>query len=70
MPITIEAIYEDGVFKPAQSLDLKDRQRVRITVHPDRSPLVEAAGIMGWKGDPKVVEHFALDPEFDPQEDS
>ena len=29
---TTEAIFEDGVLKPVESLNLRDRQRVRITV--------------------------------------
>ncbi len=28
----IEAIYEDGVLKPVEKLDLKDGQRVRIVI--------------------------------------
>jgi len=35
MGITVEAIYESGVFKPLKPLDmLKEHERVRITVQP------------------------------------
>jgi len=31
---TLEAIYENGVFKPIQPVSLPDKQRVQIDVHP------------------------------------
>ncbi len=31
---TIEAVYEDGVLKPLQPLDLPEHQRVQVTVSP------------------------------------
>ncbi len=33
-PKTIEAIYEDGVFKPARKVCLPDHSRVRLTLVP------------------------------------
>ena len=32
MPKTIEAIYEDGVLKPIQSLNIKEHQLVKIII--------------------------------------
>ena len=32
MPKTIEAIYEDGVLKPMQSLNIKEHQIVKIII--------------------------------------
>ncbi len=32
MPKIIEAIYENGVFKPLQKVDLKEGERVKIKV--------------------------------------
>jgi predicted DNA-binding antitoxin AbrB/MazE fold protein len=68
MAITIEAIYEDGVLKPEQRLPFNERERVRVTV--DRSPLdlVQAYGLMDWKGDAETLERIALDPDFLPEE--
>lgn len=66
MIVTIEATYENGVLKPLHPLPLKEHERVRITVHSERSPLLEAYGIMGFKGTAEELERFALDPEFDP----
>ena len=38
MTLTIEAIYENGVLKPAQPLPLKEHEKVRITVEALREP--------------------------------
>jgi len=32
MPKIIEAVYENGVFKPLQKVDLKEGERVRIRI--------------------------------------
>ena len=34
MSKTIKAIYEDGVFKPLQKIDIKEHERVEIRVFP------------------------------------
>ncbi|MBI3582439.1 MAG: antitoxin family protein, partial [Nitrospinae bacterium] len=34
MPKTIEAIYEDGVLKPIDHLQLKNHQQVHIIIEP------------------------------------
>ena len=41
MPKTIEAIYEDGVFKPLTKPRLKEHQKVELTISP-RSEIDEA----------------------------
>jgi predicted DNA-binding antitoxin AbrB/MazE fold protein len=43
MPITIEAIYENGVLKPAQPLPFQEHEQVRITVEPKNSCAASAA---------------------------
>ena len=65
MPLTVEAIYENGVLKPAQPLPLKEEEKVRITVHPTVSRARASAGLMGWKGSAELAERFATDPELD-----
>lgn len=69
MTITIEATYENGVLKPSQPLPLKEHEKVRVSVHSDRSPLLEAYGIMGFKGTPEEADYFALHDDFDPLDD-
>jgi predicted DNA-binding antitoxin AbrB/MazE fold protein len=65
MTITVEAIYENGVLKPAQALPLTEHQRVRITIHPATSWVEETCGICGWKGSAEEAERFATDPDLD-----
>jgi predicted DNA-binding antitoxin AbrB/MazE fold protein len=39
MARVVEAIYENGMLKPLETLDLPEHQRVRITIH---EPMVES----------------------------
>jgi predicted DNA-binding antitoxin AbrB/MazE fold protein len=68
MTITVEAIYENGVLKPAHPLPFQEHQKVQVTVTAPVPDIVQAYGIMGWTGDAETVERFALDPEFLPEE--
>jgi predicted DNA-binding antitoxin AbrB/MazE fold protein len=70
MPLTIEAVYEDGVLKPKEPLPLAEHAKVRVTVETPPLDIVQAYGIMGWKGDAETLERIALDPEFLPEEAS
>jgi predicted DNA-binding antitoxin AbrB/MazE fold protein len=65
MALTIEAIYEDGVLKPAQPLPLKEHARVQVTVQTPPLDILQARGILGWKGTSEELAPFALDPEFE-----
>jgi predicted DNA-binding antitoxin AbrB/MazE fold protein len=65
MTLTIEAVYENGVLKPAQPLPLKEHEKVRITVSPRFSNLADCYGIMGFKGTAEEADYFAMDPELD-----
>jgi predicted DNA-binding antitoxin AbrB/MazE fold protein len=79
MPITVEAVYENGVLKLEQPLPLKEHEKVRVTVQPGTPPGEEPAdeaerivrrsyGLLGWTGDVATLRRLATDPEFDPQE--
>ena len=65
MTLTVEAIYEDGVLKPAQPLPLREQERVQITIAPKTNWVQETYGICGWKGSAEEAERFATDPELD-----
>jgi predicted DNA-binding antitoxin AbrB/MazE fold protein len=43
MPLQVDAVYENGVLRPLQPLDLKENEHVRVSVikaaAPDRSSL-------------------------------
>ena len=62
MAITVEAVYEDGVLKPVQPLPLAEHEKVQVTIHTAVSRVRATAGLIGWTGDPAVVERIALDP--------
>ena len=66
MAIVVEATYENGVLKPERPLPLGEHQKVRVIVESEASPIVEAYGVVGWKGDHATLERFALDPALDP----
>ncbi|MCI0462357.1 MAG: antitoxin family protein [Gemmataceae bacterium] len=64
MPITVEAIYENGVLKPAQLLPLKEREKVQITVQTAVDLVRRTAG--SWiHADPELIDKIATDPELD-----
>ena len=63
MAITVETIYEDGVLKPARPLPLKEHERVQVTVETPPLDILQAQGILGWKGTSEELAPFALDPE-------
>lgn len=68
MAITMDAIYEQGVLRPTESLPLQESERVTITVHT-KSRVRQTAGLMGWTGSAELAERFAMDVELDPQEE-
>jgi predicted DNA-binding antitoxin AbrB/MazE fold protein len=68
MTITVEATYENGTLRLDKPLPLKEQERVTVSVQSVPASIVQAYGIIGWKGDHATLERFALDPELDPQE--
>jgi len=65
MTLTVEAIYENGVLKPAQPLPLKEREKVRLRVETALTRAERTAGMMGWQGSAEEAEYFAKSPELD-----
>ena len=64
MDIMIEAIYENGVLKPAEPLPLSEHERVRVVIRPAISRARQTAGLLQWTGDPETLRRLAEDPEF------
>lgn len=62
MALTVEATYENGVLKLEQPLPLQEHEKVRVTIHTAVSRVRATAGLIGWTGDPAVVERIARDP--------
>lgn len=69
MAITVEAVYENGVLKPARALPLQEHQKVLLTVTPAVSRVRQTAGLIGWTGSQEDADFIATSPELDPQED-
>ena len=64
MSLTVEAVYENGVLKPAQPLPLKEHEKVRLTVEPELTCAERTAGMLHWTGDPEILRRIAEDDEF------
>jgi predicted DNA-binding antitoxin AbrB/MazE fold protein len=64
MSITVEAIYEDGVLKPAQPLPLQEHEKVSVTIHTAVSRVRATAGLLGQGLDPEIIRQIAEDDEF------
>jgi len=51
MPKIIEAVYENGVFKPLEKVDLREGEKIRIRIEEDVIELAKSyAGVGGYKG--------------------
>ncbi len=68
MAITVEAVYENGVFKPLKPLALEEREKVTLRVEPAVSRARRTAGLMQWTGSSETADFIATSPELDPQE--
>jgi len=64
---TIEAVYENGVFKPISPVALKEHETVRIIIEDMISIAMATSGIIPAKSK-EVVDTIALEPEFLPEE--
>jgi predicted DNA-binding antitoxin AbrB/MazE fold protein len=63
MSLTVEAIYENGVLKPAQPLPLKEHEKVRLTVVRETSLAEQTYGLIGWTGDAVTFERLLAEAE-------
>jgi len=67
MARSIEAVYEDGVLKPLSPLNLKEHERVKLTVEEGKNTVRATSGMFSGVSD-SVIEEVALSPEFVPDE--
>jgi predicted DNA-binding antitoxin AbrB/MazE fold protein len=65
MTHTFDAVYEDGVLKPAGPLPLKEHATVRVTIEPVLSWAQATAGMIPWKGTSEELQRFLEDADFD-----
>lgn len=66
MPKNIEAVYEDGVLKPLSPLNLKEHEKVRISL--EKESIVRATSGMFGGLDDKAIDEIALSPQHLPEE--
>jgi len=64
MSLRVEAVYQNGVLKPAQPLPLAEHERVIVTIQPAISLARQTAGMVPWTGDVETLERLARDPDF------
>lgn len=65
MPLTVEATYENGFFKPVAPVPLREHEKVRLTIEPAEDWVQATAGMFRFQGSAEEAEFFALDPELD-----
>jgi predicted DNA-binding antitoxin AbrB/MazE fold protein len=63
MPLNVEAIYENGVLKPAQPLPLTEHEKVQLTVVRETSLAEQTYGLIGWKGDAATFDRLLAEAE-------
>jgi predicted DNA-binding antitoxin AbrB/MazE fold protein len=47
----VDAIYQNGVFKPLQDVELHENQRVRLSIQP-----LDAADVQSWLADVQELQ--------------
>lgn len=67
MPRNIEAVYENGVLKPLAPLDLKEHERVKLTLEQEKNTVRATSGLFSGVSN-SVIEEVAVSPEFVPEE--
>jgi predicted DNA-binding antitoxin AbrB/MazE fold protein len=74
MPITVEAVYENGVLKPTQPLPFKEHERVSITVQTNTDVQTShktgprGYGLIQWTGSLDDLDYLIEDVANDPLE--
>jgi predicted DNA-binding antitoxin AbrB/MazE fold protein len=67
MSKVIQAVYENGVFKPMEKVELREHQQVELVLTEMASVTQRTQGIL--KGlDDAAIHDIALSPEFLPEE--
>jgi len=67
MPKNIEVVYEGGVLKPLSPLQLKEHEKIRITIEEGESVVRATSGMFSGLDD-NTIDEIALSPDFLPEE--
>ncbi|HEX7446837.1 MAG TPA: antitoxin family protein [Pirellulales bacterium] len=65
MPISIDAIYENGVLRPLDPLPFLENARIRITLDLHQSWADITAGMVPRPDDVSVLEEIAMGADFE-----
>jgi len=60
--MTVKAIYEDGVFKPKERVDLQDKTEVSLVIESIAAPGSEDDDPTGWKTARELIGCIDEDP--------
>jgi predicted DNA-binding antitoxin AbrB/MazE fold protein len=63
MTITIDAVYEGGVLKPAEPLPLSEHEKVSVTIESASGWVERTKGMLKWPGDPEELRRFLDAPD-------
>ena len=61
---TIDAIFEDGVIKPLEAVNLQEHQRLRVSISPHPGAVADFRGMI--TASPESVAEVAESDEFLP----
>jgi predicted DNA-binding antitoxin AbrB/MazE fold protein len=61
MTLAVEAVFENGVLKPLNPLNLPEHQKVRLVLDTAVSPSPDAPKQWHWKEAQAIDDHFAGD---------
>jgi predicted DNA-binding antitoxin AbrB/MazE fold protein len=67
MPKVIDAVFEDGVFKPISTVEIKEHTKVHLTFEETESIAFATSGSVPARNK-QSVDDIALEPEFLPEE--
>ena len=55
MSTTVNAVYEDGVFKPEEPVNLQEKARVRLVIESGEPALADDDDPTGWKAIDRLI---------------
>lgn len=70
MPLTVEAVYENGALKLSQALPLQEHEKVQVTVHTPvtaheaTAAVARGYGLLRGTGDAETLRQVAEEDEF------
>lgn len=63
MEKTIEAVYENGVFKPKEPVELEDKTEVRLTIEGSSQRAEDNDDPTGWKAARRFIGFIKDEPK-------